>query len=91
MDNKSVISVLSGTVALATSSAITQETLNIVLTILSVISIILSMVLSLIKWYNDSKKDGKITSDEIAKGVEIIKDGTDKVKEVVKDDKQSGN
>lgn len=89
MDGKTFGSVFAGTLGMVFSSSITIEALNITLTILSALSIILSMVLSLIKWYNDSKKDGKFTPDEVAKGVEIVKGATDEIKEVLEDDKQS--
>ena len=89
MDSKSVASFITGGVGLLSATAITQEILNVVLTTLSILSIVLSIVISLVKWYNDSRKDGKITSDEIIKGAEILKDGTDEIKEALgKDDEQ---
>lgn len=89
MDSKSIASFITGGVGLLSATAITQDVLNVILTILSILSIALSIVISLVKWYNDSRKDGKITSDEIAQGVEILKEGTDEIKEALdKDDKQ---
>ena len=92
MDSKSIASFITGGVGLLSATAITQDVLNVILTILSILSIALSIVISLVKWYNDSRKDGKITSEEIAQGVEILKEGTDEIKEALdKDDEQPKN
>ena len=34
------------------------------------------------KWYKRAKEDGKITADEIDEGIEILKDGADRLKEI---------
>ena len=39
------------------------------------ITIITSLIIPLCKWYAKSKKDGKISADEVVDGVETLKDG----------------
>ena len=40
-----------------------------------IITIISSVVIPLIKWYKNAKKDGKIDAGEILEGTETLKDG----------------
>ena len=56
------------------------QTVSLVITIIgAVISMIIVPVLS---WYMKAKKDGKITIDEAKEGVNTLKEGIDKVKEI---------
>lgn len=47
--------------------------IQVLLTIAVFLNILLNIILVLIKWYKDSKKDGKITSEEIEKLDEELK------------------
>ena len=65
----------------------TNEILQTISLIITIIGAIVSMiVVPLISWYQNAKKDGKITSEEIQEGVKIIQDGLDNLKD--KDDKE---
>ena len=44
------------------------------------ITIITSLIIPLCKWYARSKKDGKISADEVVDGVETLKDGLQNLK-----------
>ena len=44
------------------------------------ITIITSLIIPLVKWYARSKKDGKISADEVVDGVETLKDGLQNLK-----------
>lgn len=61
----------------------TNQIFQLISLILTCVSITISICISLIKWYKDSKADGKIDIDEIKKGAEIIKDGTEKIKDEI--------
>ena len=72
-----------GVIGTATQTNEILQTISLIITILGAfISMILVPILS---WYLKAKKDGKITPDEIKEGVEIIKDGTEKFGETLKD------
>ena len=45
------------------------------------ITIITSLIIPLCKWYARSKKDGKISADEVVDGVETLKDGLQNIKD----------
>lgn len=65
----------------------TNEILQLIATILTIVGSIISfIVVPLVNWYNTSKKDGKITADEVKEGVEIIATGIGQVKEEIKDE-----
>ena len=85
MDAKSIVSNLCAWAGLVFSSMITQETLNLVLTILSIVSIILSLVLTFLKWLKEARKDGHISADEIEDLTHQMKDKVDEAKEDIKD------
>ena len=56
-----------------------------------VISIIVSLVLlayRLWRWYNEAKKDGKITKEELKEGIDILSEGIEDIKK--KGDKKDG-
>lgn len=53
-----------------------ESIVAIVCTVLGLlITIITSVVIPLCRWYADSKKDGKISADEVVDGVQTLKDG----------------
>ena len=45
------------------------------------ITIITSLIIPLVKWYARSKKDGKISADEVVDGAETLKDGLQNLKD----------
>ena len=53
------------------------------------ITIICSIIIPLIKWWINAKKDGKIDKEEIEDGIDIIKDGVEDIKEHLESSKDS--
>lgn len=49
------------------------------------ITIITSLIIPLVKWYARSKKDGKISADEVVDGVETLKDGLKDIQDKLED------
>lgn len=49
------------------------------------ITIITSLIIPLAKWYARSKKDGKISADEVVDGVETLKDGLKDIQDKLED------
>ena len=50
------------------------------------ITIITSLIVPLCKWYARSKKDGKISADEVVDGVETLKDGLTDLKDKLEEE-----
>ena len=64
------------------------ETISLVITIIG--GVITFIVVPILNWYRHAKKDGKIDADEIKEGLDIIVDGSERVKDEIdkgKDDK----
>lgn len=67
----------------------TKELLGLILVIINIIIAILSLVLKVVQWYKNAKADGKITSDEVSEGIEIINTGAEDIKKEIEDSKSS--
>ena len=78
---ESSIGTLFGAVGTALQPNEVLRTISLILTIVG--SILNFIVLPIINWYRKSKDDGKITHEEVKEVVEIIADGTGKVKEEI--------
>ena len=67
-----------------------DEVLRIISMIITIIGGVLTLiVMPLINWYNEAKKDGKIDAKEIKEGVDIVSNGIEQVKEdLEKEDKK---
>lgn len=65
----------------------TEMILRISNLILTIIISLLILVSRIIDWYKKSKADGKITSDEVKEGIEIITDGAKEIKGHIEDKK----
>ena len=76
-----------GALGTATQTNDLLQTISLIVTIVgAIISMIIVPVLS---WYQRVKKDGKITSEEIKEGVEIIQEGVDSLQDTLdKEDKK---
>ena len=72
----------------AISLAQVEDVLRIAGIILSVIISLLIIIDKVISWWKKAKADGKITEDEIKEGVEIVKDGTQEIKEHIEKGKK---
>ena len=53
----------------------------------TLLSAILTIAYNIWRWYRKSKKDGKITMNEVDELVDIVKDGSDTLKDITKEDK----
>lgn len=80
-------------IALGINIAETSEILGLILLILNIAVLIVSMTLKIINWVKESKKDGKITDDEIKDLEKIVTDTTSKIDDIRhendKDDKNA--
>lgn len=91
-NNVELIAGTGATILSATGTALqTEEVLRIVSLIITILGAIISMiVLPLITWYKNAKKDGKITQDEIKEGINTLQEGLEGVKDSL-DDKKKGD
>lgn len=55
------------------------------------ITITCSIVIPFIKWWRKAKEDGKIDEDEIKEGLDILEEGSDKIKNLLDDKKKGDN
>ena len=66
----------------------TNEILQTISLIVTIVGAIISMIIvPIISWWQKAKKDGKITTEEIHEGIDIISDGVEKLKDIDKEDK----
>ena len=63
------------------------QTISLVITIIG--GLITFIIVPLVNWYRNAKKDGKIDKDELKDGVDIIVEGSEKLKDEI-DDKKEG-
>ena len=63
------------------------QDISLVITIIG--GLITFIILPLLNWYQKSKQDGKIDKDELKDGIDIIVDGTEKIKDEI--DKKDNN
>ena len=83
MDTKELIAAFAGTgVSLAGTLAQTNEFLQTISIIITILGAIVSfIVVPLLNWHRDAKKDGKVTYDELIDGLDKLQDGLKKTKE----------
>ena len=62
------------------------QTISIIITIIG--GLITFIIMPPVNWYKSAKKDGKIGTEELKKGINIIVDGSEKIKEEI--DKKKG-
>ena len=84
--NKEIISGTIGTTLSAIGTSLqTNEVLETISLIITIIGALISfIVVPLINWYKHAKKDGKISTDELKEGVEIVKEGVEEINEKTK-------
>lgn len=73
-------------VGTATQSNEKLQKISLIITVIG--ALITYIIIPLLTWYKNAKKDGKVTKEELAEGGKIIADGSQKVKEEV--DKTKG-
>ena len=81
MKVKTVFEVSGNVIQYAIAVSQVEEILRIVGLVLSVIISILIIIDKIITWWKKAKADGEITEDEIKEGVEIIKEGSEDIKD----------
>lgn len=65
------------------------QTISLVITIIG--GLITFIIVPLINWYKKAKKDGKITLDEAVKGADTLKEGLEKTKEALDEERKEDN
>ena len=87
MKTKEFIGGIVGTILSSTGAiANLNEWLTIVSTVITILGGILTLIIiPLVSWYRRAKEDGKITTDELKEGADIIKNGVEDLKEQNKD------
>ena len=84
--NKEVIGGIAGTSLSAVGTATqTNQVLQTISIILTIVGTLITIIMALVNWWKNAKKDGKITKDEINDAVNIIKDGSESIKDTLKD------
>ena len=71
-----------GVLGTATQLNEVLQTISLIITILG--ALVSFVVVPLLSWYRNAKKDGKITTDELKDAGEALKDGLDKTKQSIK-------
>lgn len=67
----------------------TQETLQIISLIITCVGALISMIIiPIITWYKNAKKDGKIDKKEVKEAIDIIQNGIEGIKENLNDKKE---
>ena len=87
MNTKELVGGVIGTTLSAIGTATqTQEILQIVSLIITILGGIISfIVIPILNWYRKAKEDGKITIDEIKEGAETLEDGINKLDKEIKE------
>lgn len=87
--NKEVVGGMCGTALSAVGTGLqTSEVLQIISLVLTIIGSLITITMAIINWWKKAKADGKITSDEIQEGIDIIQNGIDDLKDKTKEDKE---
>lgn len=88
--NKETLGGVGGIMISALGTGIqTNELLQTISLILTIIGTVITIVMALLNWWNRSKKDGKITSEEIEEGVGIVMGGAERIQnDLKKEDKE---
>lgn len=78
-----------GVVGTATQMNEILQTISLIVTILG--ALVSFVVVPLLSWYRNVKKDGKISVDEAKAGAETLAEGMGKVKKAIDEEKKGGN
>ena len=93
INQKSLAGGIIGSALSGVGATISLEQLDRIISIVcsvlgAIITIVCVIVIPLIKWWKNAKKDGKITKEELQEGVGIIKNGIEEVKGNLNDKKK---
>ena len=84
MDNELISGTIGTTLSAIGTATQTNEILQTISLIITIIGgLITFIIVPLINWYCRAKKDGKIDREELKDGINIIVDGSEKIKEEV--------
>lgn len=85
--NKETLGGVGGIMISALGTGIqTNELLQTISLILTIIGTVITIVMALLNWWNRSKKDGKITSEEMEEGVGIVMGGAERIQNSLKNE-----
>ena len=73
--------------ALGTALQVTEvlQTISLIITIFG--ALVSFVVVPLLSWYSKVKKDGKITTEELSEGAQIVSDGVKKTQDAIEEKK----
>ena len=84
MKNELISGAIGTTLSVIGTALQTQEVLQIISLIITIIGGLISfIVVPILNWYRKAKEDGKIDADEIKEGVNVIVDGSEKLKDEI--------
>lgn len=80
--------VLSGVgIVLGIDISSTKDVLGLILVILNIAVLVISLIIKIITWFKEAKKDGKITNEEIKDVLDILSGGIDDINKHIEDSK----
>ena len=83
--NKEALGGVGGVMISALGTGIqTNELLQTISLILTIIGTVITIVMALMNWWNRSKKDGKISKEELDEAVGIVMGGADQIANATK-------
>ena len=84
---KEILGALVGSSASAVGTAMQpDQVLQIISLIITIIGAIISMIIiPILTWWKNAKKDGKITKEEVQDAGKIIVDGVNSIKDTIED------
>ena len=83
--NKEILGATIGTSLSAVGTGLqTDQLLQRISLILTIIGSIVTIVMAILNWWKNAKKDGKITKEEIKEGMDIISDGFNDLEDKLK-------
>ena len=89
IDNELIGGTIGTTLSFIGTTMQTNEVLQTISIIITIIGgLITFIIMPLVNWYKSAKKDGKIGTEELKDGINIIVDGSEKIKEEI--DKKKG-
>ena len=87
--NKETLGGVGGVMISALGTGIqTNELLQTISLVLTIIGTIITIVMALLNWWKRSKKDGKIDKEEAKEGLDIVMGGVGQIQEALDKDKE---
>ena len=87
--NKETLGGVGGIMISALGTGIqTNELLQTISLVLTIIGTVITIVMALLNWWNRSKKDGKIDKEEAKEGLDIVMGGVEQIQDELGKDKE---